>query len=197
MRGSRTTTIGVLLSLAVVTASVGLAQDRAAGQVGQATDQGELSVRTRQAMTLPAQLEEGVRIEARGTTITRRVTTMLANSRRERDVIRVTCLNDKLTQLNAALLTARTRVDSLRGAVHRNDTALGNHEYTVLAVLGTRFLNLEQEANHCAGEDLFDTGPTQVTTTIDPNGPTEDPSAMPASPPDGRPVIPPPLSVSM
>jgi hypothetical protein len=100
----------------------------------------------------------------RGNVLSTRVTTMLDEARREADVIRVTCLNDKLTQINANLRTAQSRLQSFQRTV---DIDQRNHELTVLTVLGQKLQVLDQEANQCVGQDLYETGPTKVVTEID------------------------------
>jgi hypothetical protein len=103
-------------------------------------------------------------IVTRGTGLSQRVTQMLDDARREADVIRVTCLNDKLTQINANLRTAQSRYGSLQRTV---DAEQRKHELTVLSVLGQKLQVLDQEANQCIGQDLYETGPTKITTEID------------------------------
>lgn len=100
----------------------------------------------------------------RGATLSARVTQMLDDARRDADVIRVTCLNDKLTQINANLRTAQSRMASVQKTV---DVDQRNHELTVLTVLGQKLQVLDQEANQCVGQDLYETGPTKVITDID------------------------------
>lgn len=103
-------------------------------------------------------------IVSRGTSLSQRVTQMLDDARREADVIRVTCLNDKLTQINANMRTAQSRYASLQRTV---DADQRKHELTVLSVLGQKLQVLDQEANQCVGQDLYETGPTKITTEID------------------------------
>jgi hypothetical protein len=103
-------------------------------------------------------------IVGRGTTLSQRVTQMLDDARREADVIRVTCLNDKLTQINANLRTAQSRYSSLQRTV---DAEQRKHELTVLSVLGQKLQVLDQESNQCVGQDLYETGPTKIITEID------------------------------
>jgi hypothetical protein len=140
------------------------------------------------------QLAESERIGTRAVQTSRRVQQMLDEARRERDIIRVTCLNDKLTQVNANLRGVETRSESLREAVQMNDDDRRNHEFTVLTVLGQKFRTLEQEANQCLGQDIFETGTTRVETSIDPATPEEDPSAVTSYPEVPVPFIPPPAS---
>jgi hypothetical protein len=103
-------------------------------------------------------------IVQRAVLLTQRLSQLLDEARREADIIRVTCLNDKLTQANANLRTAQSRLGSLQKAT---DQELRNHEFTVLSVLGQKFQVLEQQANQCVGQDMYETGPTKVVTEID------------------------------
>jgi hypothetical protein len=156
--------------------------------------EGEVGVRRRAALTPQEQLAESGRIEERGVQISRRVMAMLDEARRERDIIRVTCLNDKLTQINAHLRTLESRRGNLQEAVTTADDSRRNHEFTVITVLGQHFRTLEQEANSCIGQDIFETGTTRVVTDIDPATPEED-LAMPQPEPPSVPFIPPSASL--
>jgi hypothetical protein len=130
------------------------------GTAGSASDFGLANVSGAPA----EQLSTADAIVTRGTNLSQRVTQMLDDARREADVIRVTCLNDKLTQINANLRTAQSRYASLQRTV---DTDQRKHELTVLAVLGQKLQVLDQESNQCIGQDLYETGPTKIVTEID------------------------------
>jgi hypothetical protein len=168
--------------------------DEPGAEEGQQPSTGEISARRRAELTPEEQISEAQRIEERGTQLSRRVTSMLDEARRENDVIRVTCLDDKLTQVNAHRRTLASRVESLREATQVADEGRRNHEFTVISVLSQNLTELERGANECIGQDLFETGNTRVTTTIDPQTPDDDPSvlAQPSGP--DVPFIPPPPS---
>lgn len=157
---------------------------------------GETGAHTRANLTPPEQVAESDRIVTRGTQIGRRISTMLDEARREHDVMRITCLDDKLTQVNANLTSATTRVAALREAVQTQDHDRGDHEFTVMSVLNQKFRQLEQDANQCIGQDIFDTGTTHVETRIDPGTPDEDPDHPPVVTGPSIPFIPPPESGS-
>ncbi|MCG8557486.1 MAG: hypothetical protein MJD61_19690 [Proteobacteria bacterium] len=184
----------VLLAAFALTTGV-LAQ--AGGTEGSANEQRELDVRQRASLSGAEQVKEAGRLLQRADRIARRVASMLDEARRERDIIRVTCLNDKLNQINAGMRATERRLESLRDAVKLNDDARRNHEYTVVTVLGQKFTTLEQEANQCVGEDLFETGTTQVTTVVDPATPSGESTAAPASPTVQVPFLPQPASPFM
>lgn len=104
---------------------------------------------------------------------------MLMDAREKRDVVKTLCLNDKLTQLNVAISSAQERRDALGAAAKRNDTDLSTHEFTILQVLRQRSDQLQTEANQCIGEEIGTIGQASVTTTVDKDLPSDDPSEYP------------------
>lgn len=103
----------------------------------------------------------------------------LSSAREQRDVVKVLCLNDKLTQINVAVRSAQDRGTSLRAAVSRNDKERSRHEFTVLRVLRDRVRTLVSESNQCIGEEVGFVGESKVTANIDPNIPAVDPTEVP------------------
>jgi hypothetical protein len=99
------------------------------------------------------------------------VRSQLEAARAARDVVKTLCLNDKLSQIDVAVRSARDRQSSLQAAVQRSDSELSNHEFTILTVLRQRAEQLNAEANQCVGEEVAFVGATQITTTIDTNLP--------------------------
>jgi len=163
------------------------------GTVG--TDGAVRSTGNRGATTsLPATPEQQVAsaeaLVNRGTVLSQHVSQMLDEARREADVMRVTCLNDKLTQINANLRTAQGRLASLQ---RTTDADQRTHEMTVLTVLGQKLQVLDQEANQCVGQDLYETGPTRVETDIDTS--TVPYESDPTNPNLQAPTVPPMLGV--
>lgn len=98
-----------------------------------------------------------------------RVRHMLDEARRQKDVVKTTCLSDKLAQIEVALRSAKERSSALKSAISRGDTDLRNHEFSVMNVLRQRAEQLDAEANQCIGEELGLPGETKVTFSIDPN----------------------------
>lgn len=117
-----------------------------------------------------------------------RVRGLLDESRRQKDIVKTTCLSDKLAQIEAALKSAQERTVSLKAAIARGEREQGNHEFTVLGVLRQRVEQLDAEANQCIGEELGFPGETRVSYTVDPNIAPADPGG--ASDP-GEPIVPP------
>jgi hypothetical protein len=118
----------------------------------------------------------------------------LQRAKREGDIIRATCLEDKLNQCNANLQNVRRRQTALNNAIASGDTAAANHESKVISVLSQKFKMLTQAANECVGQDLFDTGETQTRSEVDLFAPDENPAVIEPIPDWPIPYIPPPLS---
>lgn len=98
-----------------------------------------------------------------------RVRHLLDDARRSKDVVKTTCLSDKLAQLTVAVKSAKERSGALKAAIARGDTDVRNHEFTVLNVLRQRAEQLDAEANQCIGEEIGFPGETRSSFKVDPN----------------------------
>jgi hypothetical protein len=94
---------------------------------------------------------------------------MLQKARQDRDVIKVLCLNDKLSQLDVTIRSANGRKASLDSASQRGQTEIVNHEASIIAVYKDRGDRLAAEANQCVGTDVGFIGAGTVTVDIDPS----------------------------
>jgi hypothetical protein len=103
---------------------------------------------------------------------------LLEEARKQRDVVKTLCLNDKLNQIDVTQRSARERRTALDLAVKRDDADLSSHEFTILGVLRQRVEQLTAEANQCIGKDADILGETSTVTQIDPTIP-EDPAFYP------------------
>jgi hypothetical protein len=117
------------------------------------------------------------------------ISRQLQAARKDRDVVRVLCLSDKLNQVDVALGSAQDRMGSLRGAAERADVDRTRHEYTVLEVLNDRVRVLVNESNQCVGEETGFIGEAEVSVSVDPNLPNAETSFdansnAPPPPPD-------------
>jgi hypothetical protein len=118
----------------------------------------------------------------------------LKSAKREKDIIRATCLKDKHDQCKASLQSMKRRQAALDKAIAAGDSGSGNHEFTVIGVLSQKFKALAQAANQCVGQDLFDTGETQVRKDVDLFVPDENPAVTNPVFDWPIPFIPPPVS---
>ena len=165
----------------------------AAAPAGNPTSDGQVGFQRKTTLTPQEQLVESqkhlARMEGAGTGVRK----MLEEARRQRDVVKTLCLNDKLSQIDVAIRSARDRRGQLQAAVTRNDVELSNHEFTILTVLRQRTEQLVAEANQCIGEESAFVGDTRTTVKIDPQIPPEE---TPYPPTDPTLVIGPPQCTS-
>jgi hypothetical protein len=154
---------------------------------------GQVGFQRKTSLTPQEQLAESgkhlSRMEGAGTGVRK----MLEEARRQRDVVKTLCLNDKLSQVDVAIRSARDRRAQLQAAVSRNDAELSNHEFTILTVLRQRAEQLVAEANQCIGEESAFVGDTKTTVQIDPR---IAPDETPYPPTDPTLVIGPPQCAS-
>jgi hypothetical protein len=165
----------------------------AAGASANGSSDAQVGFQRKTSLSPQEQLTEGAKHIGRMEAAATGVRKQLEEARRQRDVVKTLCLNDKLSQIDVAIRSARDRRQQLQSAVTRSDTELGNHEFTILTVLRQRSEQLVAEANQCIGEESAFVGDTRVSTTIDPAIP---PDETPYPPTDPVQVIVPPQCTS-
>lgn len=108
-----------------------------------------------------------------------RIQGLLDQARRERDIIKITCLNDKLTQINVGIRSFRERMEQHAEAVRSSNAERRDHAYRLMVILAQRSRSLRLEAEGCVGETDVVFGRTRVDTEIDPAITPDDPSRVP------------------
>lgn len=106
------------------------------------------------------------------------VRNMLEQARAARDVVKSLCLNDKLNQIDVATRSAKDRLTALESAVTGKDKDRSRHEFMILQVLRDRIDQLVKEANQCIGEEAGFIGESNVSLTVDPNIPDNNPAQL-------------------
>ena len=92
---------------------------------------------------------------------------MLRTARQERDVVKILCLNDKLTQIAVANNALSERQKSFETAVTHKDQESAEHQYRIIIVLYSRVQQVYAESRQCIGQEAAFIGNTQVTTSIE------------------------------
>ncbi len=111
---------------------------------------------------------------ARG--IVSKVQAMLDQARKDKDILRITCINDKLTQIRVNIGGIEERTLALRLAVDSGDPTVANHQFEILRIYISRVQGLKAEAENCLGEVDVVLGATETEVTIDDSITEEDPS---------------------
>lgn len=145
-------------------------------------------------VTQAPSLERAHQVARRADDLGRRVASQLDEARRARDVVRITCLDDKLAQINSVRRQIEHRTDSLLRGRAAADPQLERHAASVLRVLGQRVTDLDRDSLQCLGQEPVRSGQTTVTTIREPSTPEEDAHATRAPRAWPLPTIPPPAS---
>ncbi len=175
----------------LVSAEAGAGAQTAPAPAAPAGDvNGQVGFQRKTSLTPDEQLAESAKHLGRMEQAAAGVRKMLEEARKQRDVVKTLCLNDKLSQVDVAIRSGRDRRTQLTAAVGRKDTELANHEFTIITVLRQRSEQLVAEANQCIGEEAAFVGDTRTKVTIDPSippdetpYPSNDPSLVLAPPP--------------
>jgi len=108
----------------------------------------------------------------------RRIAQLQELARKQKDIIKLNCTNDKMLQVKGHLTVGDQAMTSLQEAMAKNDDDARQHEYTRVTILYQKVLVLGTEAENCIGEDLSYVGSTNVTLDIDPSIPIADVTAF-------------------
>jgi len=172
----------MVVAIAALAAGTAAAQPNGGGG-GDSGANGQIPFSKKTSLTPQEQVAESskhlVRMEGAAGGVRR----MLADARKQRDVVKTLCLNDKVSQIDVALRTAKDRHQQLDSAVKRNDVDLANHNFTIVTVLRQRSEQLVAEANQCIGEESAFVGDTKTTVQIDPQIPPDDAPYPPVTDP--------------
>jgi len=140
----------------------------------------DVSVKQRPTLT-PEEMVNQSREYAKGMAdVLKRIQTLQDQAKREKDIIRLNCVTDKVVQVRVNMSIAEQSMASLQEAVTRADEGERTHEFTRLTIVNQKVQVLGAEAENCIGEDLSFVGATKVDIEIDPNIPQYDPTQPPA-----------------
>lgn len=141
----------------------------------------DLSVRQRPTLT-PAEMVNQSKDYFKGMgDVVKRIQTLQDQAKREKDIIRLNCVTDKLVQARVNVNIAEQSMATMQESIARNDEGAETHEFTRITIVNQKVTVLGAEAENCIGEDLSFVGATRVDVEVDPNIPQYDPT-QPGSP---------------
>ena len=79
----------------------------------------------------------------------------LEEARTTKDVVKLTCVNEKLTQIKGLLRISETADVNLQESVAKKETATAEHEFTKVSIAGNKVQQLRAEAEQCMGQLAF------------------------------------------
>ncbi|HEY1908716.1 MAG TPA: hypothetical protein VGG91_21910 [Myxococcaceae bacterium] len=113
----------------------------------------------------------------------------LEEARATKDVVKLNCVNEKLTQVKGLLRISEQSDVALQEAVARKDATAAEHEYSKVSIAKSKVEQLRNESEQCIGQLAFRTDENLTVEVEVPSGlPTEDPTNPPQpQPPTNRP----------
>jgi hypothetical protein len=105
-----------------------------------------------------------------------RVESMLEEAKKEKDSIKISCLQDKLQQLEVNLQGVEERRMLFEDALSRGDEGDANQQFRMLQIYITRVQSLMAEAENCIGEGDVVIGESDTKMTIDDDVTDNDPT---------------------
>ena len=180
-----------LIWLSLLVGPVALAQPGSPGAQGPAPGNlppAAVDISVPQHSTLSGQdmLRQGAAYRANMDRVVAELQAMVEQARKQKDIIRLNCVIDKLAQVKVSMNIGDEAMQKLQQAAARNDEGSSLHEYTRMTIVNQKVQVLQNEGQTCVGAELNYVGATRVEVEAPdlPEGVT-DPSLEP--PPLERP----------
>jgi hypothetical protein len=158
---------------------VAWAQQPAATSTGAQAPAVELSVKQKAELTPQETVAQARDYQQQMATVIHGIQGLQETARRQKDIIKLNCVTDKLIQAKVNANIADQASASLQDNVARGDDAGRQHEFTRLTILNQKVQVLRTEAENCIGEDLSFVGAARVDVETDPSIPRLDPTIAP------------------
>lgn len=101
----------------------------------------------------------------------------LEEARATKDVVKLNCVNEKLTQIKGLLRISEQAETNLQEAVAKHEASAAEHEYTKVTIARQKVEQLRAEAEECIGQLAFRTDENLVVEIDEPDDlPSGDPS---------------------
>ena len=140
----------------------------------------DVAVKQRPTLTAEEMVNQSREYGKNMNEVLKRIQVLQDQAKREKDIIRLNCVTDKVVQVRVNISIAEQSMAALQEAVTRADEGERTHEFTRLTIVNQKVLVLGAEAENCIGEDLSFVGATRIDVEVDPNIPTYDPTQPPA-----------------
>jgi hypothetical protein len=87
---------------------------------------------------------------------------LVEQAKKQKDVIRLNCVMDKLMQVKVNMNMADEALQKLQEAAGRRDDSASHHEYIRITIVNQKVQVLENEGQTCVGAELNYIGTTRV-----------------------------------
>ncbi len=104
---------------------------------------------------------------------------LLKTAREEKDIIKINCVNEKLTNIKGLLRISEQADITLQEAVAKGEKDAATHEFHKISISHQKIRVLKTEAEQCVGELAFAVGKTTVEVEVDEDlVPEDDPTEV-------------------
>jgi hypothetical protein len=126
----------------------------------------------------PEMLRQGQEYRQQIQSIVFQIQAQSEQAKRDKDVIRLNCLLDKLTQVKVNGNIMDQALQGLQDALSRRDDSAQLHEYTRVTIINQKAQVLRSEADACVGAESSFVGKTKVMVEA-PQGISDNPDQPP------------------
>lgn len=172
------TTLQRFAAGALLISSTALAQPTSPVGGGPAAGSAEvdISVGQKPTLTVDEMISQSRQYQQSMGQVLQRVQALQETARKQKDIIKLNCVSDKLVQAKVNVSIADQATTALQENIAKADEGGRTHEFTRLTIINQKVLVLGAEAENCIGEDLTFVGATRIDVDIDPNIPKDDPT---------------------
>ncbi len=122
----------------------------------------DLSVPHRSSLSPTDMLKQGREYRASMDKVIVDLQALVEQAKKQKDVIRLNCVMDKLMQVKVNMNIADEALQKLQEAAGRRDDSASLHEYTRITIVNQKVQVLENEGQTCVGAELNYIGATRV-----------------------------------
>ncbi|MBX5483855.1 MAG: hypothetical protein IRZ16_18695, partial [Myxococcaceae bacterium] len=111
--------------------------------------------------------------------VLKEVLAKLEEARNTKDVVKLNCVNEKLTQIKGLLRISEQADVTMQEAIARSEKQSADHEFTKVMIARQKVEQLRAEAEECIGQLAFRTDENQTVEVEEPEGLPDDPTHPP------------------
>jgi hypothetical protein len=127
----------------------------------------------------PEKLRRSTEALARMKAVLKDVLNKLEEARNTKDVVKLNCVNEKLTQVKGLLRISEQSDVSLQESIAKRERATSEHEFTKVIIARQKVEQLRAEAEECIGQLAFRTDENlSVEVEVPDNLPQNDPTKV-------------------
>jgi flagellar biosynthesis component FlhA len=122
----------------------------------------DISVPHKSSLSATDMLKQGREYRANMDKAIAELQALVEQAKKQKDVIRLNCVMDKLMQVKVNMNMADEALQKLQEAAGRRDDSASLHEYTRITIVNQKVQVLQNEGQTCVGAELNYIGATRV-----------------------------------